>query len=305
MFCLLICVVILVPISSFATNENFINYGKNDKKNLEKRVYNFNNNYCEEYKQKFLNKLVKENTVILNDINKLNNNFVKTKTNAKIYSLDTTGYINVKTNAYNNRITILNKLQNNETIEYFKYDNQYFFDNEKGKTNYKIKETNNIDSNLIQKKIITLLEDNNIPKNLVYNLKIFISPYSFDKVKGYSTIYNLKENEDYIVIPSDIKYLEENLYHELGHIYWNNIIKKNKYFKSKYTNIYQNHTFNDNIWEYNLEENFAEDFKVYMFKKKNIYKNKKTNIPYNSKVEKLIAKNNKYLTKKTVPFSQM
>lgn len=289
--------VIIVPFLSFATNKNFIDYEKNDKKSLEERVYKFNNNYSKKNKQSFFNELTKENITILNDVNKLNNDFVKTKTNAKVYSPNITGYINVKMNAYNNRIIILNKLQNNEILKDFKYDSQYFYDNEKGKTNYKITKVNKINSKLIQQKVISILENENIPKNLTYNLKIFISPYSFDKVKGYSMIYNLKENENYIVISSDIKYLEENLYHELGHIYWQNIIKNNKNFKDKYVSLYKKCTFNSNIWEYNLEENFAEDFKVYMFKKKNIYKNKKTNIPYNNKVEKLIDKNSKYLKK--------
>lgn len=151
----------------------------------------------------------------------------------------------------------------------------------------------------IIKTVKGIIESDYIPKSLVNNLNIYISPYLLDKVKGYSVIYGLKEAEDYIVIPSETKHLEENLYHELGHIYWNSVLMNNEDFKAKYIDIYKLQTFKENIWEYNIEENFAEDFKVFMFERKGKEVNKKTNIYYDDKVTKLIVDNIKYIENKT------
>lgn len=191
------------------------------------------------------------------------------------------------------------KIYNNDTKD---TNNSYFYDSEIGKTNYKITGKNKENDKETLKEIKKILQENIIPEDLIYNLKIFISPYSFDKVRGYSVIYNLDEAEDYIVIPSNLKFLEENLYHELGHIYWHNILNNHKKLKVSFITLYEKYYFNDDIWEYNVEENFAEDFKVYLFQKSGIKKEKRTRIPYDKKVEKIIEKYMEYLIRKEGEF---
>ena len=192
---------------------------------------------------------------------------------AKVYLPNITMELHKNIKAHNN---------NNDT------NNNYFYDSEIGKTNYKITGKNTENEKYILKEIKSILQGDFIPQDLLYNLKIFISPYSFDKVRGYSVIYNLDEAEDYIVIPSNLDFLEENLYHELGHIYWHNILNNHKELKVSFLTLYEKYYFNDDIWEYSIEENFAEDFKVYMFQKKGIKKDKRTRIPYDKKVEIII-----------------
>lgn len=241
--------------------------------------------------------LSKKNISILKEITDLSNDFTLSNYGAKIYSPDTTKNLHEKLKEYNKNLSIINPSSYNE-----KLSDDYFCDIESGSKNYRIKKENTFNDETAIKGTIEAIESMYIPKNLVNNLKIFISPYELDKVRGYSTIYELKEAEDYIVIPSDTKYLKSNLYHELGHIYWNSVMLNNENFKNEYLKLYKGQTFNDLIWEYNIEENFAEDFKVLMLERIGISANKSTNIYYNKKVEALIAKNNKYLEKKNKLF---
>lgn len=108
-------------------------------------------------------------------------------------------------------------------------------------------------------------------------VRIFFNPYKILSSYAYYDNYSpddipLRRCRIYIN-PNDGEDIISTIYHELGHVVYNELVLNNKMYYDEYYKIYKNEfdkygAENDyGSWEYKLTENFAEDFKIYVTRK--------------------------------------
>ena len=135
----------------------------------------------------------------------------------------------------------------------------------------------NIDFQFQFIKVYNFLNNNDslVISELLKNKSIYISKYKLKNIKGYTTQYPNKNKYIYLGVEDKVNtiirlenmYSNTNndiigvLYHEIGHLFFQNYVKKNIYFFNKYKEL-TNTSFDNNIWALNLEESFSEYFKI-------------------------------------------
>lgn len=94
---------------------------------------------------------------------------------------------------------------------------------------YYLSDAHTEEINLIAGALFDILADANTPKNLIKNLKFYISPYRFFAYKGFTTSSNLIGRDEAIFISigeetATYNNIQDTILHELGHVYQSDMI---------------------------------------------------------------------------------
>lgn len=166
------------------------------------------------------------------------------------------------------------------------------------------------DQQVIQEIIVKTLDDLEINSEVFKDLEILISGYTINELLGAATLRSTGNYSEGIIMAISPKRAKETnesyenrvkrtLIHELGHIFEGRIdTEKNNPFGEKkvmdlMAEIYPESIVKakDDSWANSLQENFAEDFKIYFSKRLGESSfnpgQKNTNYEYNDEVEKI------------------
>lgn len=202
---------------------------------------------------------------------------------AKVYSPKTTLRIHYLTTSLKNRLSVLEKINKGDLEMVYVYENSIFYNGEDVELEYKILEKiDEKDSSRIYREVIETLESTKYPKGLIEGTKIFISPFMIRGSEGYAYSNGLEGKDEIVVVSKGTSSTEEILNHELGHILKYSLMgvrsKGNKAWE-EYVELYGG--VESENWEENIEEGFAEDFRIKISGESG--EDKRTNYEYKGK----------------------
>lgn len=257
------------------------------------------------------NKLNLESIRLQKSINELKLNYITTSSGCNVYHYNTVGVLNTLYNGLIEREIIKEAILKNDTsfFKTYKYDCQRFTEGEilNDDIYYKQQIIENSKLEKQYKQVIDILNSDLLPKNLTKNISVYICPYTLLQRKisnvtyigGYTGELRIPGREEFIVLSNpDPSYL----IHELGHVFINDTLGSmtpdgltytNETLWSQYRSLYKDAT-PSNVWARNLNENIAEDFKVYTVRKFNQNSKYKLNYQFNTQKTTAFEYNEKF-----------
>lgn len=245
--------------------------------------------------------------------------FKKTKQGVLLYSSDAVGEILVYDRASENRKNLLEARKKGEEFEY--RDDRYYFPGKTVRVDF-LKSIDEKNLKIAYDEVERILDRLDIPKGILENTLISISPFKIRGMNGFTETYGLEKEGITMVIGVDIDAdieVAENLenfkndvrttlLHELGHVFHEQNMRKTKDiynleegFWKEYSSYYNEELNFDYMetrtrknWRNDIRENLAEDFRIYYSGKIEGYdfnpKEKRTNGVYNPNVEEFFKK---------------
>lgn len=284
-FILIMAVIIFVGSVSYANSNDFTIHETSDFEEWANMDHNYVSEISErinngEDKEKIISLLIDENLEIHQELGRLSGNYVEMSNGAKLYSLDTTGWIHALNRGASYRREILEQLEEDEKNIKLSFDEKSFF-HYTGVTSFKIvgrtplEGEDDIARETIE--ILGALEDY-FQDDFFTSISVFISPYTLDNALGYATLHG---GEHHIVLSPrtlNLKTMRNTILHEIGHVFHRYLgISKERDTDfaenvwKEYLNIYEGKLLDSNYykgeWEIRPEEHFAEDFKEYFWGK--------------------------------------